>query len=344
MTALPPVPDSLLGGRPLRRDVLAATALAAAWATGNLPAAESDPPRPAWLDSHVHFYDPRRPQGVPWPASTDPVLFRTLLPEHFLPRAEPLGIAGAIVVEASAWDEDNEWLLDLAERTPFVKGVVGRLSPADPHFGPRVRRLARRPKYRGIRLGQAELRRILADDEARARFGALVDLDLTLDLNGPPETFRTAAQAAALWPSLRIVVDHLGNPVLGEPAAGNPAPGAPAGEGAAPPASWTEAVRAAADHERIYCKLSGLAEAAGRNGREPPRTEPPYRPILDAAFAAFGADRLLFGSNWPVSEKFLPLDGVVGLVATYLAGKTPAEAAAIRSGTAARAYKLPPPA
>ena len=113
--------------------------------------------RPAIVDSHVHFYDPSRPQGVPWPPTEDLLLYRTVLPDEYRRVAHRHGVAGVIVIEASPWVEDNQWLLDLAERDPFLLAVVGRLDPASPEFRRLLRRFAANPLFRGIRLGEKDL-------------------------------------------------------------------------------------------------------------------------------------------------------------------------------------------
>ena len=79
------------------------------------------------IDCHTHFYDPERPQGIPWPEKGSS-LYRTVLPEHLraLPHAIP--VTGTIIVEASSWLEDNQWLLDIAADDPFVVGIVGHLN------------------------------------------------------------------------------------------------------------------------------------------------------------------------------------------------------------------------
>ena len=127
-----------------RRAFLAQTALAAV----PIHAEEA-----AWIvDTHTHFYDPTRAQGVPWPAPSEKQLYRTVLPPEFRKLAEPLGIRGTVLVEASPWVEDNQWLLDLAAREPFILGVVGNLDPLAVDFAANVARFAKNPKFRGIRV------------------------------------------------------------------------------------------------------------------------------------------------------------------------------------------------
>src|SRR5205809_6764170 len=103
------------------------------------------------IDTHTHFYDPTRPQGVPWPPPDDTVLYRRVMPENYKALAVPEGVTGTVVVEASQWVEDNEWILDLAAREPFIVGFVGNLQPGSPDFGANLERLAANPLFRGIR-------------------------------------------------------------------------------------------------------------------------------------------------------------------------------------------------
>src|SRR5579859_505175 len=107
-----------------RREFLTSSLMATA---GAALAADAQPG--TIIDAHVHFYDPTRPQGVPWPGKDDKLLYRRFLPEHFKALTREHKVGGAIVVEASSWLEDNQWVLDLAKDEPFVLGLVGHLTP-----------------------------------------------------------------------------------------------------------------------------------------------------------------------------------------------------------------------
>src|SRR5262249_34245920 len=112
-----------IGHRPVNRRafVLASgAALMAAPASGEI------------VDTHIHLYDPTRPQGVPWPPKNDALLYKTVLPEHYAKLVRPLGVTRTVVVEASAWLEDNQWILDLAKEHPMIAGFVGHLEPGKP--------------------------------------------------------------------------------------------------------------------------------------------------------------------------------------------------------------------
>src|SRR5664279_768305 len=79
------------------------------------------------IDTHIHVYDPTRPQGVPWPPKNLDILYSPHLPARFVTLTEKLGVVGAVVVEASPWVEDNHWVLDVAKDNPIIVGFIGNL-------------------------------------------------------------------------------------------------------------------------------------------------------------------------------------------------------------------------
>src|ERR1700745_3164909 len=117
-----------------RREFLGSTAGAGAGllAGADLPAQTAD--RPIAVDCHTHFYDPARPQGVPWPGKDDKTLYKRILPETYMAFAKKLGVTGTVVVEASAWVDDNQWVLDLCKAEPFLLGLCGNLTPGGAEY------------------------------------------------------------------------------------------------------------------------------------------------------------------------------------------------------------------
>jgi predicted TIM-barrel fold metal-dependent hydrolase len=284
---------------------------------------------PPAIDTHTHFYDPTRPEGVPWPGKDDKVLYRRVMPEHFRALAAPHGVTGTVVVEASPWVEDNQWLLDLAAREPFIVGVVGNLTPGDDEgkFPDHLARFAKNPIFRGIRIGHQLLKARLADERFVADVALLAERDLELDVNGGPEMPHDVARLAAKLPELRIVINHVANVRI---------------DGKAPPADWLAGIQAAARHSRVFCKVSALVEGARpRDGKAPAELDF-YRPTLDAVWSAFGADRLIYGSNWPVSERFADYSAVHRIVAEYFDAKGQAASEKFFLRNAHAAYKWLP--
>jgi predicted TIM-barrel fold metal-dependent hydrolase len=311
-----------------RRSAMQVTAAGLGLAAGVVAAEPEEAALPAGavIDTHTHFYDPSRPQGVPWPAKDDRVLYRTVLPKHLKTVASEAGVklAGTVVVEASPWLEDNQWLLDLAKDEPLIVGIVGHLSPGEKDFAGHLQRLARNPLYRGIRISHGDLRKGLSQQAYLDDLARLADADLALDVNGGPDMPADVARLAEKLPNLRIVINHAANQPI---------------DGKSPPEKWLAGMQAAAAHERVWCKVSALVEATGRKLQDAPADVGFYRPVLDALWKAFGDDRLLFGSNWPVSARAASYRTLYDIVAKYVAVRGEAAAARYFARNSQAAYR-----
>ncbi len=287
--------------------------------------AAGEPEAIAAIDAHTHFYDPSRPQGVPWPSKADKLLYRTVLPAEFKALTKKHGIAGTIVVEASPWLEDNQWLLDLAAKDPFIVGVVGNLDVAGNDFPRHLQRFAANPIFRGIRINHVGVRKALEQPRLQAHLRLLAKHDRVLDVNGGPDLPADAARLARLLPELRIVINHAANLPI---------------DGKAVPKQWLAGMCVAAAEKNVYCKVSALAEATRRTKRDAPTDVAYYRPVLDALWATFGEDRLIYGSNWPVSENAASYATVHGIVDAYFRQRGRAAAEKFFHKNAVAAYKL----
>jgi len=160
------------------------------------------------IDTHTHFYDPFRPQGVPWPPVSHDLLYRTVLPDDYRRLAEPLGITGTVVVEASEWLEDNQWLLDLAEEEAFVVGVVGHVDPCNGGFADSIAHFARNPLFRGIRLG-GHWFTPSCSSEFFSDMACLADAGLVVEVLGDSSHVDGVVALAQRFPGLRIVMNHM---------------------------------------------------------------------------------------------------------------------------------------
>jgi len=272
-----------------RREFLAGTAALAEAAS--LAAAT-----PQMIDTHIHLYDPTRPQGVPWPAKTDAMLYKPTLPETFAAMVRPLGIMGAVVVEASAWVEDNQWVLDLAKEHRVIVGLVGHLEPGAEAFRTNLARFAKNPLFRGIRLngnaiGTGVARPAFVEDLKR-----LADAGLMLDAIGSAAMIPALSTLTGKIPKMRIAIDHM--PVE--------------------PVGWQNsraALRDLAKGTQVYCKVSGvLKRVDGRTVEDAGA----YSGALAEVWDAFGPDRVMYGSNWPVSDKLASYETVLKVVQRYV--------------------------
>ncbi len=279
---------------------------------------------PVVVDTHTHFYDPSRPEGVPWPRKEEKRLYRKVMPEDYRALPVPQPVAGTVVVEASPWVEDNRWILDLADRTPFIVGFVGNLEPGAAGFEAHLERFAANRLFRGIRARGKDLRQGAEWPAVVAGVKRLAARDLSLDVNVPFAALPDVERLAKEVPDLRIVVNHMaGARIDGKTVDGN----------------WRRQVQALARQPKVFMKVSGLVEGSGRRDGTAPRDLPFYRPWLDAVWEAFGEDRLVYGSNWPVSELFADLSTVQSLIAEYFAGRGGAALEKVFAGNARAAYK-----
>jgi L-fuconolactonase len=273
----------------------AAAASVAASKAGN--AAPSEFPI---IDTHIHLFDPARPQGIPWPAKENRVLYQPALPERYRKLAVPLGIRGAIEVECSPWVEDNQWVLDVAAKDKILVGTVGNLEPGKPEFAKLLERFHRNPLFRGIRYGNLWGRNFEAES-ARPEFVAdlklLAGAGLVLDTANPnDELLRTVLRVSDRVPELRIVIDHLPQATLAD----------------------DRDVGELGKRPQVYVKLS---EVLRRVEGRVPMDVAFYRERLDQLAGIFGEDRVLYGSDWPNSDQWATYPEVLGLVREYFASK-----------------------
>lgn len=275
------------------------------------------------IDTHIHLFDATRPQGAPYggpPAYTTHVA----RPSDYRPLAVPLGIVGAIAVEASPWIEDNLWLVETAAADPIIVGVIGNLRPEQPDFLSTLERYRKIPLFRGIRYGNLwnyNLVEQAANPDFIAALKHLAEADLVLDTANPRvELLQALLRINDRVPDLRIVIDHL--PSL------DPAPDM---QGA------YDAVLAEIEgRANISAKLS---EIYHKHDGEVAQGLASYRERLDRLMDVFGEDRVMFGSDWPNSVGTAALDQITTLVEEYFAAKPRSVAEKYFWKNSARIYK-----
>jgi len=260
------------------------------------------------IDTHIHLFDPTRPQGVPWPEKNDAVLYHPALPERYRKIATPLGVTGAIEVEASPWLEDNQWVLDIAAKDTIIVGTVGNLEPGKPGFRKNLERFHRNPLFRGIRYGNLWGRNLSAElsrPEFISDLKALADAGLALDTaNQDPALIAAVVRLTDRIPTLRVVIDHL--PQLDPPV-----------EPAAHRAYQSD-LQELGKRPQVYVKISEVLRRV--DGRVPTDLNF-YRPRLDELWHIFGEDRLLYGSDWPNSDQWGTYAQVLTIVREYVTSK-----------------------
>ncbi|HEV3175306.1 MAG TPA: amidohydrolase family protein, partial [Stellaceae bacterium] len=251
------------------------------------PSEAQAPPIPI-IDSHIHLFDPARPQGAPYSGPPAPGASPiAAYPERYRRLAVPLGVVGAIKVEASPWIEDNLWVLEVAQRDPIMVGVVGNLEPDKPEFPEYLERYHKNPLFRGIRYGNLwgrDITKQSTNPDFISGLKLLAQADLVMDTANPRVPLLEAVlRISDAVPRLRIVIDHL--PAL-DPAE-------------ADQAAYDAALQEVGKRPQIFVKLSEIIHRV--NGQTSTELST-YRARLDTLMGVFGEDRVLFGSDWPNSD------------------------------------------
>jgi len=272
------------------------------------------------IDSHQHFWR-YTPAEYPWMKPEWPIR-RDFLPPDLAREMAKVGIEGCVAVQAQQTVAEAHWLLSLADAHPFIRGVVGWVDLQSERVEEQLAELARHPRFVGVRhVVQDE-----PDDNFMLRpafqrgIGRLRQFNLAYDLLVFPKQLPAAIQLVANFPEQRFVLDHIAKPPI---AAGTLSP-------------WREQLRELAAAPNVWCKVSGMVTEAKWDGW---RAED-FRPYLDVVFEAFGAERLMFGTDWPVATLAGTYEQVHRLAADYASGLSAEARAKFFGGNAVGFYRL----
>jgi L-fuconolactonase len=261
------------------------------------------------VETHIHFWQVSRPGGVPWPTPAEGPIYRDVLPPEYEPIARRNGIVTAGIVEASGIVEDNQWILDLVRRDGFYSFFVGNLEIGAATFAADLARFARDRRFVGIRgylTGPAE--GITLSPAQLASLRDLAQRGMSLDIisrgtKNPKDQVQALCTAV---PDLRIIIDHLGG-------AKGPPPIDP---------TWELEIRRLADVcPNVYMKFSSFYDmyAPGDVVFPSPTNLDAYKAHFDVLMTAFGPERLIWGSNWPVITLHGTFEDQIRLAEEYLA-------------------------
>lgn len=270
------------------------------------------------IDSHQHFWRLLR-GDYGWLTEDSGPIYRDFGPDDLRPLLAAADISRTVLVQAAPTADETAFLLDIAAREPFVAGVVGWTDLEAPDAADAVRRLAQNPALLGLR----PMVQDMSDDCWMLRpvlvpsLSAMIGSGLTFDALVKPRHLATLRRFLALYPDLRVVLDHAGKPDIA------------AGEFPV----WAEAIRLIARESAAVCKLSGLATEAAQGW-----TVEDLRPYVDVLLDAFGPARLMWGSDWPVLNLNGDYAGWLSAAETLLAGLSEAERAMVFGGVAQNFY------
>ena len=233
------------------------------------------------IDSHQHFWD-YNPREYTWMKDGMGILQRDFTPQDLATAQAEIGFDGSVAVQARMTLDETRWLLDLAAQHETIRGVVGYVDLLSPQAGDQLDEFKDNPKCVGMR----HVVHDEPDDHFMLRADFLNGLeelsrrDLAYDLLLFEKHLAVAIEVVSRFPNLRFVVDHISKPLIRE---GVLAP-------------WDDHIRDLALFENVTCKLSGMVTEADWERWTPDDLEPYMSVVLEA----FGPDRLMIGSDWPV--------------------------------------------
>ena len=247
---------------------------------------------------------------------------RDFLPADLKPALKKNGFDGSVVVQVRQTVEETAWMLELAEQSPNIVGVVGWIDLCSPEAASQLKRFAKYPKLVGIRhivQGEPDDRFLLRPDFMRG-IALLNDFNLAYDILIYTRHLPVAVEFVEQFPKQRFVLDHLAKPPIKN------------GEIDA----WANGIRRLAEFRNVFCKLSGLVTEADWQSWTPEQ----IHPYLDVAFAAFGPRRLMIGSDWPVCLVAASYKRAVDVVKEYIDRHHPDSRDDVLGGNAQRFWRL----
>lgn len=238
---------------------------------------------PMQMDAHQHFWQPAR-GDYDWMPKGDPVLDRPYFPADLWPQIQAAGVDGTVLVQAAATVAETEYMLGIADATPFVRGVVGWVDFDRPGDLMTLKRLARHPKFKGVRPMIQDIPDDgwMLGDGVQWGFRAVAELGLTFDALGFPRHLANFLTLLKRHPDMRVVIDHCMKPQIRSHSADSFR-------------HWAEGMSRIAGETGAFCKFSALITEAN-----PGWTVDVLRPYADHVLAVFGPSRVMWGSDWPV--------------------------------------------
>lgn len=274
------------------------------------------------VDSHQHFwkYDPVK-HG--WMDERMTKIKQDFLPKDLCPLLHKNEIDACVAVQAAQDEGENDFLLGLAEENEFIQGVVGWVDLRKQDVGDRLAFYQNNKLMKGFRH--------IIQDEADPEFmlqpsfmagiGLLEKSGFTYDILIYPKHLEHALTLVRKFPNQRFVLDHIAKPEIGKKGSFE---------------FWSKGIKSLAACDNLSCKVSGMVTEADWNGWHKEH----FTPYLDLVTAAFGTERLMYGSDWPVCLLAASYDKVIDLAKTYFSTFSQSEQQAVFGGNAARFYQL----
>jgi L-fuconolactonase len=274
------------------------------------------------IDSHQHFWR-YNPAEYGWINDRMPVLKRNFLPEDLQQELVKAGFSGSVAVQARQNEEETRWLLKLAEESDFIRGVVGWVDLRSPAvLRKQLDEFTKYGKFVGVRhvIHDEPDDHFMLREDFLGGLNLLKEYDLTYDLLLFPKHLKNAAKIAGLFPEQKFVLDHISKPLIRDRIFD----------------PWKEDIINLAQHKNVWCKLSGMVTEAEWTGWKPED----FYPYLDVVCDAFGPDRLMTGSDWPVCLVAGTYKDVTGIIESFISEKNKESGEKILGANCAMFYNL----
>jgi L-fuconolactonase len=273
------------------------------------------------IDAHQHFwqFDPVRDN---WITEEMKVIQRDFLPADLQPVLEANGFDGCVTVQSDQSLAENEFQLKNAEANAFIKGVVGWVDLRDERVEERLDQYQAFSKLKGFRhvlQGETD-RALMLQPEFKRGISLLEKYNYTYDILIFRDQLRYASELADVFPSQKFILDHIAKP------------GIKAGD----IKEWETDIRELAMRPNVWCKVSGMVTEADWHNWQPAH----FKPYLDVVTEAFGMQRLVYGSDWPVCLVAGSYKRMLGIVKEYYSAFSEEEQAAFFGGNAVSFYNL----
>lgn len=274
------------------------------------------------IDSHQHYWH-FNTQDYGWMGDNMSFIKRDFLPADLLPSLKTIGFDGSVAVQARQSLEETNWLLQLANENPHIKGVVGWVDLKSDEAGKQLKQFAEHPKAVGVRhvIHDEEDVNFMLRPEFIRGVKLLENYGLAYDILIFPKHLKNTIEfVQRSSPNQIFIIDHIAKPFIKD--------------GIISP--WKEEMTELAKFQNVYCKVSGMVTEANWQNWAPEN----IHPYLDVIFEAFGTDRVMIGSDWPVCLVAGDYPKVMGVVMDYIQKYSTEEQAKILGGNSIKAYKL----
>jgi len=273
------------------------------------------------IDAHHHFWK-FDPVTHSWIDESMQAIQRDFMPEDIAPMLKVQGLEGTVLVQVNQSSAENEFQLNLAEKNDFVKGVVAWVDFQADNIDEQLSNFTSFEKVKGFRhilQGEPQRNYMLRPDFMRG-IAALHTFGYTYDILIFPDQLEFTRSFINAFPYQPFVIDHLAKPYIRDRKID----------------AWKKDMKAIAQFDNVLCKVSGMVTEADWNNWK----HDDFRPYLDVVVEAFGPERLMFGSDWPVCLVAATYAEVISIVKEYFSSFTAAEQEAFWGGNARKFYKL----